>query len=78
MSHPTRPKDTGQEVHNQGGLKDNYISNLINMASRDRVSVKYNNNGPNLLCKPYPLAYKRRDRGDFNPTNHNTIDTHRT
>jgi hypothetical protein len=44
MSQPTQPKDTGQEAHNRGGLEDNYISNLINMASRDRVRVKYNGN----------------------------------
>jgi hypothetical protein len=24
MSQPTRPKDTGQEAHNQGDLEDNY------------------------------------------------------
>jgi hypothetical protein len=24
MSRPTRPKDTGQEAHNRGGLEDNY------------------------------------------------------
>jgi hypothetical protein len=24
MSQPTRPKDTGQEAHNRGGLEDNY------------------------------------------------------
>jgi hypothetical protein len=54
LSQPTQPKDTGQEVHNRGYLEDNYRSNLINMASRDRVRVKYNDNWPNLSCKPYP------------------------
>jgi hypothetical protein len=24
MSRPTRPKGTGQEAHNRGGLEDNY------------------------------------------------------
>jgi hypothetical protein len=24
MSRPTRPKDTSQEAHNRGSLKDNY------------------------------------------------------
>jgi hypothetical protein len=33
-----------QEAHNRGSLEDNYISNLVNKASRDRVRVKYNDN----------------------------------
>jgi hypothetical protein len=44
MSRPTWSKDTGQEAHNQDGLEDNYRSNLVNKASRDRVRVKYNDN----------------------------------
>jgi hypothetical protein len=44
MSQPTWPKDTGQEAHKQGGLEDNYRSNIVNRVSRDRVWVKYNNN----------------------------------
>jgi hypothetical protein len=44
MSRPTRPKDTGQEAHNRGGLEDNYRSILVDKASRDRVRVKYNDN----------------------------------
>jgi hypothetical protein len=30
MSQPTQPKDMGQEAHNQGGVEDNYRSNLVN------------------------------------------------
>jgi hypothetical protein len=56
MSWPTRPKDTGQEAHNRGGLEDNYGSNLVNKASRDRVWVRYNHNSLDLPCKPYPLS----------------------
>jgi hypothetical protein len=41
---PTRPKDTAQEAHNRGDLKDNYRSNHVNRASRERVQVKYNDN----------------------------------
>jgi hypothetical protein len=37
MSRHIRPKDMGQEVHNRGDLEDNYRSNLINKASRDRI-----------------------------------------
>jgi hypothetical protein len=44
MSRPTRSKGTGQKAHNRDGSEDNYRSNLINRASRDRVPVKYNNN----------------------------------
>jgi hypothetical protein len=44
MSWPTRPKDTGQEAHNRGGLEDNYRSILVDKACRDRVMVKYNDN----------------------------------
>jgi hypothetical protein len=47
-------------------------SNLVNRASRDRVWIGYNPNRPNLLHKPYPLAYKRRGRGGLDPSNQNT------
>jgi hypothetical protein len=42
MSQPTRPKGTGQEAHNRGGLEDNY--RRVNRASRDRVWVRYYHN----------------------------------
>jgi hypothetical protein len=44
MSQPSWPKDMGQEAHNRSDLEDNYRSNLVNRASRDRVRVKYNDN----------------------------------
>jgi hypothetical protein len=78
MSCPTRPKDTGEEAYNQGSLEDNYRSNLVNKASRDRIWIKYNDNWPNLPCKPYPLAYKRRGRGGLKRMNHNTTDAHKS
>jgi hypothetical protein len=43
-SQSTRFKDTSQEAHNRVGLEDKYRSNLLNMASRDRISVRYNHN----------------------------------
>jgi hypothetical protein len=58
MSWPTRPEAMDQEAHNRGGFENNYRSNLINRTSKDIVWVKYNDNWPDLICKPYPLAYK--------------------
>jgi hypothetical protein len=58
MSRPTRPEDTDQEAHNRGGLEDNYRSNLVNRASRDRVWVKYNDNWIFHVKHNSPPAYK--------------------
>jgi hypothetical protein len=70
MSWPTRPKDTGQEAHNRGGLE----SNLVNRAS---VEIAF---GSGIVItdwifqgNPTHLSSKRSGREGLNPTNHNTL-----